>query len=497
MVKCIRCSTEFDNEVANRCPFCDTPLKVSPPTSLAAPPLIPGINGAPATPFIPPVPQAPPPYSPTTLGVTPAAFGQQSPTVPPLYIAQANQHSPGLNQTQTPQPGGWPGQHESTGPAFGNPNRPGGLPPPTTYTPSSISKTKSGGSNFGMVMGGVGGGFLVLLVIGLRIWRIVHLYNIATNGSGSSSDYSNGNYSGGNSFSTASGSNPHDGEMSDPLSTTRNVMNCLHSQDWRTFYFLSVFHQNESKSDGAASAFASELNMLMSTRKNGQDFQQVMRSLDAGGIKYGSPNTSGDTCDITTEAKTSYMGRQLILNGIAHLTKLNGHWYLNLMASGGRSTATAFGDLAGLDKLRTADGQPLFAGGMGFFTPPQMQYPAMPGQSPTSGNLPGNSNPTFGGSTQPDDGQSHIYLPPRAPAPPNYPTNGGGNFPTGPRFGPGFGRQPGMSQGGGSYNPGNNPGAGGAPQSGGFGQSGGNGADQNGGNPPGPPSAPPDSRGGF
>ena len=273
----------------------------------------------------------------------------------------------------------------------------------------------------------------------------------------------------GHSASAAGGdANPYLSSLNTPESATEAVMHALQMQDWRTFYFVSAFWRDAARTNTDANVLASEMQMLLNTSANGRDFQAVMRAMHD--IKVSGGSEGGDRCDVAVNAATSFMGRPLKLTGTAHLIKLSGHWYLNLTEENGRTTSSAFADLAGLSNLRSDSGSLIFPGAGSFFrpgiesmghgggivgvppsaqqppasangdvqgsVPPGMNFPR--GFTPGQGSMPmGRIQPPRGMmQSDPQNGMQEMGsgMPGQAPNFPRGPM--GPRFTPGPRFGP-------------------------------------------------------------
>ena len=317
------------------------------------------------------------------------------------------------------------------------------------------------------------------------------------------------------SFNTSSGTNPLESEMGDPASTTRAVMNSLHNLDWHSFYYLTAFESSEDKSGSNAASFSSEVSRLIGANLNGQAFEQLMTQMHD--ISIGQGSSSSATSDVTTSSSSSYQGKQYRLSGVAHLIKLNNHWYLNMIKGPGQVTQNAFADLIGVGNLRTTGGDLLFPGGAGFFAPPNIAMPTPPIIRPPAFNQPG-FQPNGGGYGYNPPGANSNGMPPNPAFGQNGYTGGQNGMPPqpqmgGPRFGPQFGPR---------FGPGQTPGAGpgfgnpayrgprfgqqgssgpqfGAPQSGGSNSAGEDAQNGAAGQPPpgGPDNSGTDRRGGF
>ncbi len=328
MVRCSKCATEIDNSKLTHCPFCNSPL---PAANKQA-------GGPPPYPFSQPQPLAAPPQP------KPPVLNPQVPPPPP---------QPGF-YTPPPQP------PTNAAPLFGSPlpaARPGSTPARPTSAPASRGSryTHTDGK---LKWGAIASACLMILYYSVRVGARLVSYNHGNAGA------SNGGYS-----ASASGldENPYLSKLNTPESATEAVMEALQTQNWRTFYFVSAFWPDAARTNADANVLATEMQMLLSTSTNGRDFQAVMRAMHD--IRVTGGGAGGDRCNVAVSAGTSFMGHALKLSGTAHLIKLSGHWYLNLVEENGRTTSSAFSDLAGLSNLRSESGTLLFPQGGSFFRP--------------------------------------------------------------------------------------------------------------------------------
>ena len=121
-------------------------------------------------------------------------------------------------------------------------------------------------------------------------------------------------------------------DLSTPQSAAKEALNCVKEQAWARFYFVTAFQRPNITALAQSEAFAQSVRSGLAANPAGASLFTAKYS-GMTDISAGTPQISGQTADVPVSAMLHFSGKDIPLNGVAHLINDDqGKWRLNLTA---------------------------------------------------------------------------------------------------------------------------------------------------------------------